>query len=343
MMSDLADLRERNTQAGTAKIDFTASDRKTRKLVELKHVAKSLGGRQLFKDVNVILSPGTKLGLLGPNGSGKSTLIRLINGALEPDSGEIFRADQLRVVVFDQHREQLDPNQTLRRALSPGGDNLVVNGVAMHVTGWAKRFLFQSEQLDMPVGELSGGEQARVLIARLMVQPADVLILDEPTNDLDIATLDVLEESLTQFPGALVLVTHDRYLLDRVSSEILALDGKGAATIYVDLAQWERAREEAEASEKKATQPFPKPSTEKPKPASEKKRLTWNEQRELERMEATILAAETEVESLQTKVVDPKIMADHVQLHDAYEKLAAAQHEVERLYARWADLESRKT
>jgi ATP-binding cassette subfamily F protein uup len=344
MMSNLADLRERNTQAGAAKIDFGASDRKTRKLVELKRVAKSLGGRSLFRDVNLVLSPGTKLGLLGPNGSGKSTLIRLLNGALEPDSGEIFRADQLRVVVFDQHREQLDPTQTLRRALSPGGDNLVVNGVAMHVTGWAKRFLFRTEQLEMPVGELSGGEQARVLIARLMVQPADVLILDEPTNDLDIATLDVLEESLEQFPGALLLVTHDRYLLERVSTEILALDGKGGANVYVDLAQWERAREDAEQAEqsaRKATQQ-PKPLAEKAKPSSDKRRLSWNEQRELEKMEETILTAESEVSSLQSKVADPKVMADHVQLHEAYEKLAAAQHEVERLYARWADLESRK-
>ncbi|HTL31363.1 MAG TPA: ABC-F family ATP-binding cassette domain-containing protein [Tepidisphaeraceae bacterium] len=346
MMSDLANLRERNTQAGAAKIDFTASDRKTRKLVELKHVRKSLAGRELFKDVNVILSPGTKLGLLGPNGSGKSTLIRLIAAEIESDAGEIFRADQLRVVVFDQHREQLDPNQTLRRALSPGGDNLVVNGVAMHVMGWAKRFLFRPEQLDMPVGELSGGEQARVLIARLMVQPADVLILDEPTNDLDIATLDVLEESLEQFPGALVLVTHDRYLLERVCTEILALDGKGNANIYVGLAQWERARDEAEQAElaaKKSAQQLKAPATERPKPSSEKKRLTWNEQRELEKMETTILAAESEVQSLQTRVADPKVMADHVQLHEAYDKLATAQHEVERLYARWADLESRKS
>jgi ATP-binding cassette subfamily F protein uup len=356
MMSDLADLRQRNTQAGAARIDFTASDRKTRKLVELKHVSRSVPDRQrhlsstasatrvLFHDVNLVLSPGTKLGLLGPNGSGKSTLIRLLNGELEPDSGEIFRADQLRVVVFDQHREQLDQTQTLRHALSPGGDNLVVNGVAMHVTGWAKRFLFRTEQLDMPVSELSGGEQARVLIARLMVQPADVLILDEPTNDLDIATLDVLEESLEQFTGALVLVTHDRYLLERVSTEIVALDGKGNANIYVDLAQWERAREEAEQAElaaKRAAQPKPV-AAEKPKPSSEKKRLTWNEQRELEKMEDAILAAETEVESLQSQVADPKVMANHVQLHEAYEKLAAAQHEVERLYARWADLESRK-
>ena len=169
----------------------------------------------------------------------------------------------------------------------------------MHVTAWAKRFLFRADQLDLPVGELSGGEQARVLIARLMLQPADVLILDEPTNDLDIATLDVLETSLEQFPGAIVLVTHDRYLLDRVSTEILALDGKGNAKMYAELAQWEAARETdaATADGDRAMKTAPLPSRSR-KPAA-KKRLTWNEQRELEGMEAAILAAETRVESLQ--------------------------------------------
>src|SRR5205085_8848760 len=149
----------------------------------------------------------------------------------------------------------LAPEQTLRRALLPSGDVFKFEGNAMHVTGWARRFLFRAEQLDMPVADLSGGEQARVLIARLMLRPADVLILDEPTNDLDIATLDVLESSLEEFPGALVLVTHDRYLLDRVSTEILALDGKGNASIYAELAQWEAAREVASQPAEKKSQP----------------------------------------------------------------------------------------
>src|SRR5688500_895344 len=183
-----------------------------------------------------------KFGLLGPNGSGKTTLIRLLAGHEQPDAGEVWRGDGLKVVLFDQSRGQLDKSQTLRRALSATGDVVSYRGSSMHITGWAKRFLFRTEQLDMPVGNLSGGEQARVLVARLMLQPADLLILDEPTNDLDIPTLEVLEESLQDFVGAVVLVTHDRFMLDNVSNHLLALDGRGGARFFADYAQWETAQ-----------------------------------------------------------------------------------------------------
>lgn len=342
MMSELADLKTRNTVQGASKIDFNSSDRKTRKMVQLKNVSKSLGGRQLFKDVNFVLSPGSKLGLLGPNGSGKSTMIKLITDQLAPDTGEVFRADQLKVVVFDQHREQLEPTQSLRRALSPTGDVVLFQGQSQHISGWAKRFLFRNEQLDLPVSELSGGEQARVLIARLMLREADILILDEPTNDLDISTLDVLEESLEQFPGALVLVTHDRYLLDRISTEIYALDGAGNGRMHVDLGEWERAKYDAqrEKAETKRQVTKPQATTKPTEPA--KKKLTWNEQRELENFETTIHTAEAKVEELQKKVADPKVMADRNKMHAACEELGTAQSEVERLYARWAELDARK-
>lgn len=341
MMSELADIKQRNTAAGAANIDFTASDRKTRKLIELKGVSKSLGNRELFKNVNAVLSPGSKLGLLGPNGSGKSTLIKLLSDQLKPDAGQVVRADQLKVVVFDQHREQLDQTQTLRRTLSPMGDSLIFQGSAMHVTAWAKQFLFRNDQLDLPVSELSGGEQARVLIARLMLQPADVLILDEPTNDLDIATLDVLETSLEQFSGALLLVTHDRYLLDRVSTEILALDGKGNAKLFATLAQWETAREEADRPVVEKKPAVSAAASAKPQ-AAQKKRLTWNEQRELEGMETAIHAAEARVEELQSQVSDPAVLSDHVKSREAFAQLAQAEHQVETLYARWQELEARK-
>src|SRR5688572_18839593 len=188
MMAELADLKSRNTAQGAAGIDFLASGRRTRKLLEMKSVAKALGGKPLFRDVNLVLAPGTRLGLLGPNGSGKTTLLRLIAGEIEQDAGSIRRADGLRIVRFDQNRDQLDKSQTLRAALVDKGDTVTFRDAAMHVTAWAKRFLFRAEQLDMPVRDLSGGEQARLLIAQLMLRPADLLILDEPTNDLDIPT-----------------------------------------------------------------------------------------------------------------------------------------------------------
>ena len=228
---------------GTAGINFTASGRRSKQLVEATQLCKSLGGRPIVKDLDLLLGPGQRLGLLGPNGSGKSTLLKLIAGTLKPDSGTITRADKLRVVTFEQHRESLDQSSSLRRSLAPHGDAVVYQDRSIHLVSWAKRFLFRPEQLDLPVSRLSGGEQARLLIARLMLQPADLLILDEPTNDLDIPTLDVLEDSLLEFPGALMLVTHDRWLLDRVSTILLAMDGTGQTEWFADYAQWESAQE----------------------------------------------------------------------------------------------------
>src|SRR2546427_4790793 len=179
-----------------------------------------------------------RVGLVGPNASGKTTLLRLLLGELAPSGGEIRRADWLRIVYFDQTR-QLDPSVTLRRALAPDGDSVVYQDRVIHVASWAAKFLFTGEQLNQPVERLSGGERARVLIAQLMLQPADVLLLDEPTNDLDIPTLEILEESLLEFRGSLVLVTHDRYMLDRVSTVVLGLDGDGDAETFADYSQWE--------------------------------------------------------------------------------------------------------
>ncbi|MFP5247311.1 MAG: ABC-F family ATP-binding cassette domain-containing protein, partial [Thermoanaerobaculia bacterium] len=234
LIDELQESRDRG-MTFNADIDFTASQRKTKRLWSAKGLTKSLGGKQIVKNLDVLLTPGARLGVLGPNGSGKTTLLRMIVGELEPDAGTIERADGLRVVYFEQNRESLDPNVTLKRALAPEGDSVVYRDRAIHVAGWAKRFLFRTEQLETAVSRLSGGEKARIVLARLMLQPADLLVMDEPTNDLDIPTLDVLEESLLEFAGALVLVTHDRYLLDRVATRVLALDGRGGAEYFADL------------------------------------------------------------------------------------------------------------
>jgi ATP-binding cassette subfamily F protein uup len=341
MMQDLADLKTRNAQSGPAKLDFVASGRQTRKILAAKKVTKTLGGRRLFCGLDLVLSPGTKLGLLGPNGSGKSTLIRLLAGQEAPDSGEVWRAEQLRIVLFDQSRRQLDKAQTLRDALSPTGETVSYRGSSMHVTAWAGRFLFRKEQLDLPVGDLSGGEQARVLIAQLMLQPADLLILDEPTNDLDISSLEVLEESLSDFPGALVLVTHDRFMLDRVSTDILALDGKGNAGQYASVSQWQDARDAAEEAARLASRASAaRSSAAASSPAI--KRLSYMEQRELEQMEQTIMSAEEELHAGQKLLEDPAVLADRNRLHEVCTNIDAAQKKVHQLYARWEALEARK-
>src|SRR6202008_5203887 len=201
-----------------------------------QNVSYSVAGRALFENLNFVIAAGMRVGLVGPNGSGKTTLLRLLRGEVAAAEGEILRADRLRIVYFDQTRA-LDPTLTLRRSLAPEGDSVIYQDRSIHVASWAARFLFKGEQLNQPIERLSGGERARVLIAQLMLQPADVLLLAEPTNDLDIPTLEILEESLLEFRGAMVLVTHDRYMLDRVSTTVLGLDGWGCAERFADYAQ----------------------------------------------------------------------------------------------------------
>ena len=334
LIGELAELKFRSSQNKAAAVDFTASGRQTRELIVGKGLSKTLGGRTLFQDLDVTLAPGSRLGLIGPNGSGKTTLIRLLTGEIEPDAGKLKRAEGLRVVLFDQNRAQLDRTQTLRDALSPNSDTVIYRGNPMHVSGWAKRFLFKTDQLQTPIRYLSGGEQARILIANLMLRPADVLILDEPTNDLDIPTLEVLEDSLESFPGALVLVTHDRYLLEQVSTDLLALDGRGGAAHFASFAQWE------------ATQlPPPAPVAARPKAAAAApapNRLSTSERRELAGIEAKIEAADEAVSALERSLENPAVASDAAKLQEVWNALPPARDAVTALYARWKELEARK-
>jgi ABC transport system ATP-binding/permease protein len=340
LIGDLQALKGRNAPAGTVDIDFVATGRKTAKLLAVEKLAKTLGGRPLFTGLSFLLSPGAKLGLLGPNGSGKTTLLRVLAGEVEPDGGTIERAESLRIVVFDQDRQQLDRAAPLRRTLSPNADEVLYRGKTFHITGWAKRFLFRPEQLDLPVGDLSGGEQARILIARLMLQPADVLLLDEPTNDLDLASLELLEESLADFPGALMLVTHDRSLLDRLCTEILGLDGQGGARVFSDYTQWTAAQRELRETKAKASAPAVKTAK---APREKARRLSLPEQRELEGIEERILAAEAAVAVREQEVEAAGRSTDHVYLQECCRALQEAQQAVEKLYGRWQELEAKRT
>jgi ATP-binding cassette subfamily F protein uup len=333
--AELADLTYRTATTNRAGIDFAGTGRQSRKLIAATGLAKSLGGRSLFRDVETILTPGMKLGVLGVNGSGKSTLLKLLSGELLPDAGTVTKADNLRVEVFEQGRSSLDLLLPLRRALSPNSDEVSYRGQSIHVGGWAARFLFRSDQLDVELSAFSGGEQARVRIAQLMLRPADVLLLDEPTNDLDIPSLEVLEASLADFPGAIVLISHDRELMSRLCTEYLGLDGRGNMGVYGSVEQWLAALDRnAERERPQQSTPVAKLP---PILVTEKKKLSFKEKKEFDGMEAAILAAETAVLARQA-AVEAAASSGHVALTEACRELEVAQHAVERLYARWEEL-----
>lgn len=338
LIEELADLNAR-TRSAAARIDFSATDRKTKRLIELQNVSYSVGARSLFQKLDFVIAAGMRIGLVGPNGSGKTTLLRLLRGEVAPTEGDILRADRLRIVCFDQTRT-LDPTLTLRRALAPEGDSVIYQDRSIHVASWAARFLFKGEQLNQPIERLSGGERARVLIAQLMLQPADVLLLDEPTNDLDIPTLEILEESLLEFRGSLVLVTHDRYLLDRVSTNVLGLDGLGGAESFADYSQWEAWQDERKEAVTTAVQPV-ETSTPLPAPAA-KRKLSYLEAREFAGMEQRIAEAEEALQQKRANAEDPAIASDAGRLVAAHAELDQAQQEVDALYERWAELERKQ-
>ncbi len=341
LIGELNDLNTRS-RTSSADIDFTSSDRKTKKLVELEQVHHAFGERTILDGLNFTMTAGTRLGLVGPNGSGKTTILRLIRGELTPEAGEVRRADNLRVVYFDQNRP-LDPSLTLRRALAPDSDSVVFGERTIHVASWAARFLFTSEQLNQPVSRLSGGERARVLIARLMLEPADLLLLDEPTNDLDIPTLEILEESLLEFPGALVLVTHDRYMLDRVSTVVLGLDGRGNSGRFADYSQWETWRDEQEQQARIAVAPrAPKAEeTRSAEASTPKKKLSYIDSRDMNTIEERIASAESALVAAKAALEDTAVVTDPKRLQNALGTVAQAQSLVDQLYERWAELEAK--
>ena len=363
LIGDLADLNAR-TRSTTARIDFSATNRQTKQLITLDGVTCELGGRTLFKDLNFAVTAGMRVGLVGPNGSGKTTLLRLLRGEMAPTRGRMQRAEPLRMVYFDQSR-QLDPDLTLRRALAPDADAVIYQGSVIHVAAWASRFLFDPEDLNQRVGRLSGGERARVLIAQLMLQEADVLLLDEPTNDLDIPTLEILEESLLEFTGALLLVTHDRYLLDRVSTIVLGLDGRGGAERFADYSQWDAwqrkhtstrdtlsSKESRKGSCTGASASGGRPAegsngrsnvnAQQAAATATKRKLSYQEAREFANIEDSLVQAETELSATRAELADPQLASDVQRLLETCKRMEEAQDKVERLYARWAELAEKK-
>ena len=331
-------VRGRNALEKKIGVAFAGTERKTKKLMRLHGVGITMGGRRLFSGLDLTLTPGVCVGVLGNNGSGKTTLMHILAGRLPPASGTVKTADGLRVALFDQKREDLDPTVPLRRALAPDGDAVVYQGRSVHVVSWARRFLFRPDQLDLPVGRLSGGEQARILLAGIMRREVDVLLLDEPTNDLDIPSIEVLEEGLEQFSGAVVIVSHDRFLLRRLADYVIGLDGEGGWGRFADSEQWLAAMREREKTAARAAKATPETGTAK---AKKKKKLTLGEELELAGMEEAIAAAEEELAAREQELNDPAIQTDAERLAACCAAVKSCQDEVDRLYRRWEELEDK--
>jgi ATP-binding cassette subfamily F protein uup len=333
LQENLEAVKSRNTQNMSVDIAFDTTQRKTKILLDAQDLKKTLGGKLLFGELSLKLTPGICIGVMGKNGTGKSTLLQILNGKLPPDAGSVKMAQGLQVLTFDQKRELSEGGQTLHKALSPEGDTVIYQGRSFHVTAWAKRFLFQKDQLDMPVSRLSGGEKARVLIANLMLQPADILLLDEPANDLDIPTLEVLEESLEEFPGAIVLITHDRFLMARLCDRLLYLDGHGDAQYFADYDQWLQYKKDMLSATSPSGETSQKHRNKKPR------KLAYEERKELNRIEKQIEKAEEIADDLKRKLHEPEIMCDADRLAKRYAEHQEAQKKVEQLYERWEELE----
>jgi ATP-binding cassette subfamily F protein uup len=340
LADEVAELGTRN-QVRTAGVEFTGTGRKPKRLIEAKGIGQRYGERRVFESIDLFIGPGTRLGLLGPNGCGKSTLLRALTGMETPATGTVVRADGLSFAFFEQNREALDPDRTLADTVCDSGDYVDFRGTRVHRHGYLERFLFRNEQMNMPVRMLSGGEQSRLLIAQLMLRPAQVLVLDEPTNDLDLPTLAVLEDALRSFDGAVLLVTHDRYFLDQVATQILAFHTRpgeeGRVSSFEGLAQWEawRPSQVAPRSGRKGSSDGGA--------APKSKKLSYKDQRDLETIEGRITAAEAQVATLESEYERPEVVSDGEKLIALSAQLTAARAAVDTLYARWAELEAMRT
>ncbi len=339
LQEDVAELEYRN-KVQNLRLDFQGMEKNPKKLVEAIGIQKNYDKKVVVPKTDVLLTPKSRVALLGPNGCGKSTLVRMLVRAEKPDAGTVFHSDQLKISYFEQHRDSLDPEATLLKSLCPRGDYVDYQGTRVHIRSYLDRFNFRTEQHEIPVARLSGGEQSRLLIAKLMLQEANLLVMDEPTNDLDLQTLDVLAEVLQEFKGAVLLVTHDRYFLSQVANLILAfgMNAKGEKVIepFSVLEHWEAWHENQPVlKQEKAVERAAPEKTDK----SKKKKLSYKDQRELDGMEEAIKAAETRLAELTEAGNDPKHASNAKKLAELASEMSKAQAEVDRLYARWAELE----
>jgi len=339
----------RREQIGSAALNVQVAERSSQTVFEAEHVSKSYGSNPVVRDLSVRVVRGDRVGLLGPNGAGKSTLLRLLIGEQEPDSGEVRRGANVQIAYYDQQREQLDPERTVFDTIADGSDLITVNGQPQHVLGYLRDFLFPKERARSRVKSLSGGERNRLLLARLFTRPANVLVLDEPTNDLDIETLELLESRLVEFPGTLLLVSHDRTFIDHVVTSTLVFEGEGRVQEYVGgYEDWLRQRPDAAAVKtvvtaaagevKRPDKPAGKSADKPVAPA----KATYREQQELKQLPGRIEALELEQRELAARVAGADFYKESGEsIKSALDRLGALDREILEAYARWSELDAR--
>ena len=342
-------------QSGTVRIAVDDGQGSGKLVFEAEHVSKSFAGRVVIRDYSQRILRGDRVGLIGPNGSGKTTLLRLLLGELAPDSGEVRHGARLQVAYFDQQREQLDPDATLADSVNEGNTTVIVNGQPRHIVGYLADFLFPRERVQSPVRSLSGGERNRLMLARLFARPANVLVLDEPTNDLDIETLELLEELIGSFDGTVLLVSHDRAFLDNIVTSTVAFEGDGRVREYVG--GWEdyvrqsagpRVRGSAGQRVRESAGPLDRGSavgrTAGPpvRRAASRRKLSYNEQREFDALPARIEALEAEQRSLSAEMESPDFYkSGGERINVVMARLAVVGEELETLLSRWLELDER--
>ncbi|HEY9163678.1 MAG TPA: ATP-binding cassette domain-containing protein [Magnetovibrio sp.] len=354
----LDDLREqrRNQRAmvGTVTLAVTEGQSSGKLVAELEHVSKAYGDHVIVKDLSLRIQRGDRLGLIGPNGAGKTTLIKLLTGQLEPDSGTVRLGTKLEMETLDQKRESLNPNWTLSDALTEGsGDTVTVQGEPKHVVGYMKDFLFEPEQKNTPISALSGGERGRLMLARALSRPSNLLVLDEPTNDLDLETLDLLQEMLMDYKGTVLLVSHDRDFLDRVATSVLAFEGEGEGPGvwreypggYSDMVDQRGRGVEAKAAQaaeagKAKSKGAPTPAAAEPASVEPKKKLSFKDKYALETLPTKMATLEADIARLQEVLADPNLFtSDPAKFNKAVEKLAFKQAELATAEEQWLELE----
>jgi ATP-binding cassette subfamily F protein uup len=327
----------RRTQAGTVRLAVDAAEASGRMVFEADRVTKSLGGHTVLREVSTRIMRGDRVGLIGPNGAGKTTLLRLLTGELQPDSGEVRRGARLQIAYFDQQRERLDPDRSVADSVSDGTQTVTIGGRSRHIVGYLADFLFPPERTQSPVKSLSGGERNRLLLACLFARPANVLVLDEPTNDLDIETLELLEQLIAGFDGTVLLVTHDRTFLDNIVTSTLAFEGDGQVLEYIGgYADYLRQRPERDREERGERQV----RTEPPERPTRPRKKTFNEEREYAALPGKIEALEAEQQRLRAEALSEDFYkAGTERINEVLARIETIGVELEQALHRWVELE----